>query len=439
MTDRQPFDLRPEQLPVIVAGARTPFMESGGAYAALMSHQLGAKVIAGLVEKSGIDAGLVDLVVMGTVLHEVETSNVARECMLGAGLPSTTPAYTVSMAGLSPTVALTSVCDQIALGRIEAGIAGGTENFSDIPVRLGRGLRRGAFKLYQDRSAASLLRVLKTLRPGDLKPELPSGADYTTQKTMGVLCEAMIAKFGVARADADRFAAGSHAKAIAAWNVGSYDEDIITVTLAGGARIQRDDTPRADATTAKLGLLKPVFDRRRGSITAGTASRFSDGAAAILVTSQGAAERLKLQPQAIVRDYLFSGVADLETEMLCGPAMSIPPLLRRNGLAFDDVGVWELHEAFAAQILVNDACLRSPDFARGRLGLDQPPGGLPLEKLNAWGGSLALGNPFAATGARLLSTAARRLRHERQRYAVISSCAGGGLGAAVLLENPQAI
>jgi len=439
MSDRQPFVFRPEQLPVIVASARTPFMESGGAYAALMSHQLGAHAISGLIEKSGIDGGLVDLVVMGTVLHEIETSNVARECMLGAGLPSTTPAYTVSMAGLSPTVAFTSVCDQIALGRIEAGIAGGTENFSDIPVRLGRGLRRAAFKLYQNRSAASMLRILQTLRFGDLKLELPSGADYTTRKTMGVLCEAMIDKFGVARADADRFAAGSHAKAIAAWKAGRYDEEIVAVTLAGGAEVRRDDTPRADATTAKLGRLKPVFDRRNGVITAGTASRFTDGAAAILVTSVAVAERLKLQPQAIVRDYLFSGVADLETEMLCGPAMSIPPLLRRNGLAFDDVGVWELHEAFAAQILVNDACLRSPDFVRDRLALDQPPGGLPLEKLNAWGGSLALGNPFAATGTRLLSTAARRLRTERQRYAIVSSCAGGGLGAAVLLENPQAI
>lgn len=427
------------QLPVIIDGARTPFMESGGAYDSLMSWELGAAAIAGVLEKSGVDAAQVDLVVMGTVLHEVETSNVARESMLGAGLLSTTPAYTVSMAGLSPAVALTGLCDQIALGRVSIGIAGGTENFSDIPVRLGRNLRRAAFKLYQDRSAGNLLRVLRKLRPGDLKLELPTGADYTTHKTMGVLCEAMVAKFSIDRIDADAFAASSHSKALAAWQAGHYDRDIVPMKLADGSTVSRDNSPRADATAARLGRLKPVFNRREGIITAGNASRFTDGAAALLVTSLDAAEQLQLEPLAIVRDYVLAGVGDLETEMLCGPAMSIPRLLQRNGLSFDEVEVWELHEAFAAQILVNDACLRSPTFARERLGLEHPPGGLPLERLNAWGGSLALGNPFAATGSRLLITAARRLHQQRQRYAVVSSCAGGGLGAAVLLENAAAI
>jgi acetyl-CoA acetyltransferase family protein len=424
-----------DRLPVILRGARTPFMETAGAYAPLMSYELGARAITGLVEKTGIDAARVDVVAMGTVVHEVETTNVARECMLGAGLPSTIPAFTLSMAGLSPNVAVGTVCDMIALGRADLAIAGGTETFSDPPLRARQPLRRGLMKLNQDPSARNALRLLGTLRPRDLLPEMPSASDFTTKMTMGACTEAMVKKFGVARQDSDRYAARSHALALQAWEQGRYAEDIVPVQLPGREAVTRDDSMRGDTNADKLARLKPVFDRENGIVTAGNASRLTDGAGALLLSSLGAARRLKLEPQAVVRDYVLAGVDDLFSEMLLGPAMAIPKLLQRNGLSMDDIGVWELHEAFAAQILANQACLGSTEFAREYHGLPQAVGAIPEDRLNTWGGSLALGNPFAATGVRLLTTAARRLQQERKRYAVVSSCAGGGLGAAILLEN----
>ena len=423
-------------LPVLVRGARTPFVETGGLYSPLMSYQLGAKAIAGVVEKSGIDPGRIEMVAMGTVLQEVETTNVAREAMLNAGLPSTTPAYTLTMAGLSPNIAVGTVCDMITLGRIEVAVAGGVESFSDPPLRASQNLRRSLMKLHQDRSAKTAFKVLKSLRPKDLLPDFPSGTDFTTRKTMGACTEAMVRKFGVTREDSDRFTARSHALAVQAWNEGFYDDDIVTVHVsAGGDPVSRDNSMREDASAENLARLKPVFDRKNGVITAGSSSGFTDGAAAVLLASFAAAERLKLEPQAVVRDYVLSGVEDIETEMLLGPAMAIPRLLQRNDLKVEDIEVWELHEAFAAQILANQICLASDDFARTHLAMDHAPGPIPVERLNTWGGSLALGNPFSATGGRLLTTAARRLQAEGARYAVVSSCAGGGLGAAILLEN----
>lgn len=430
--------LADDHLPVILRGVRTPFLDTAGAYATLMSHELGARAIAGLVEKTGIDAARIGVVAMGTVVHEMETTNVAREAMLGAGLPSTVPAYTLSMAGLSPNIAVGTVCDQIALGRVDIGIAGGTETFSDPPLRLRQPVRRGLMQLRRDASARNALRVLRKLRPHDLLPEMPSATDYTTKLTMGQCTEAMVRKFGVSRADSDRYAARSHRLAAQAWEQARYQPDIVPVRVPGqSAAITRDDSIRADTTAERLARLKPVFDRAQGIVTAGNASRLTDGAGALLLASLGAARRLQLPPLAIVRDYVLAGVSDLQTEMLLGPAMAIPKLLQRNRLAIGDIDVWELHEAFAAQILANQACLASPAFAQAHHGQAQAFGAIPEDRLNTWGGSLALGNPFAATGVRLLTTAARRLQQDGGRYAVVSSCAGGGLGAAILLENPE--
>lgn len=425
-----------DRLPVLVEGARTAFLESAGLYSPLWSYELGAQAIAGLMNKVTFNPADLGLVVMGTVLHETNTTNVARECMLAAGLPSRTPAYTVAMAGISPNVGLINICDQILLGRLEAGIAGGTENFSDVPVRLGRGIRRALMKIRQARSSGERLAALGLLGVNDLKLDLPSSSDFTTGLTMGEACEAMARKFGATREESDAFAAASHARAIAATADGRYAGQIVPVTITGQQHTPGDNTARADATAATLARLKPVFDRERGIITPGNASRFSDGAGAVLLTSRGYAQQKGLRQQAIVRDYQLTGVDSLHEEMLLGPAMSIPRLLARNGLAFADIDVWEIHEAFATQVLINRQCMASADFVRERFGAGLPHGDIPLDKLNIWGGSLSLGNPFAATGVRLLQTAAQRLQAFNQRYAVVSTCAGGGLGAALLLENP---
>ena len=426
-----------DNLPVLVDGVRTPFLDSAGLYADLMSYELGAKALAGLLEKSGVAAADIELVIMGTVLHEVETTNVAREAMLAAGMNSRTPAYTVAMAGISPNVGVMNLCDQIALGRTRIGIASGTENFSDVPVRLSQKVRRSLMKLRQRKDFAERMKVLGSLRPWDLGLDIPDGSDYTTGMTMGVSCERMVKGYPVTREASDQFAADSHAHAVRAQGEGLLASQIVPVINGDGAAADTDNTPRADADFDKLSQLKPVFDRENGIITPGNSSRFTDGAGALLLTSQGEAARRNLKPLAIVRDYLLGGVDSLENEMLFGPAMTIPPLLARNGLGFEDIGVWELHEAFAAQILVNLKCMADPAFVRERHGKGAPSGDIPRDRLNSWGGSLSLGNPFAATGCRLLLTAAQRLEKDNARYAVVSTCAGGGLGAALLLENPR--
>lgn len=419
---------------VILGGVRTAFLETAGAYRQMMAHELGGHAIAGALSRVGLEAAHVDLVAMGIVVHEIETTNVAREAMLAAGIPSRVPAYTTAMAGLSPNMAVSNITDGIRLGRVRFAVAGGMETFSDVPIRLSPRIRRLAMTLRQSRSLRQRLRALAALRFRDLALDIPRGADFTTKQTMGESTEAMVRRYPVSREDADRFALHSHHRALdaAAWHA----QDILPLVGHDGLLVTKDNTPRADITAEKLARLKPVFDNA-GVVTAGNASRFTDGAAVVVLAERKASETAGYEPMAVVRDAVFTGVDDLANEMLLGPAMAIPPLLQRNGIGVDDVAVFELHEAFAAQILVNQHCLGSTAFARQRLGVDQAVGRIPSDRLNIYGGSLALGNPFAATGARLILNASRRLRECGEKFAVVSSCAGGGLGAALLLENPR--
>ncbi len=425
--------IAPERQPVLVAGTRTPFLTAGGAYATLSGHQLAAAPLRELRERCELRPDGVQLVTMGMVVQDLDATNVAREAMLGAGFSSRVPAYTVSMAGVSPNVGLAHICDQIALGRLDIAIAAGAEHFSELPIRMRRNVRRRAVRLALARSLGERLKILAGLRPGDLLPEIPSATDMTTGLTMGQCCENMAAGFGISRAAADAFALRSHQQAHAAWEAGHYASQVMAMPGAPA----RDDAIRADTSADKLAALKPRF-AAQGTVTAGNASGITDGAGALLLMSAEAAARDGRASLARVLDYQFAGVSSLRDEMLLGPANAIPPLLARHGLSMDDVGVFELHEAFAAQILANQAALASDAFAREQLGLEAAPGAIPAERLNTWGGSLALGNPFAGTGIRLLLSAAARMAADGSRYAVVATCAGGGLGAALLLENPQA-
>ena len=309
------------------------------------------------------------------------------------------------------------------------------ENFSDLPIRMPRPVRQRAVKLATAKSSLERLRILAGLRPRDLLPEVPSSEDLTTGLTMGKACENMAQRFGVSREQADAFALRSHLNADAAWTNNCY-ADVMQVKTSQ-TTVHRDDAIRGDSTAEKLASLKPAF-QADGINTPGNASGLTDGAAALLLMSAETAEQRGFVPLVRVLDGQLTGVDDMHTEMLLGPAMAIPPLLARHGLSMADISVFELHEAFAAQILANQAALASDEFARSELGLKKAPGSIPLDRLNLWGGSLALGNPFAGTGIRLISTAARRLHAEGGRYAVVATCAGGGLGSAMLLENLSA-
>lgn len=416
----------------LIASARTPFLNTATAYSSLMSYELAAYAIEGVMQRCPRAIDDLGLVVLGTVLHEVNTTNVAREAMLKAGLSSRIPAYTVAMAGISPNVGVSNICDMIRLGRLKVGLAGGTDNFSDVPIRLSQPVRRSVMKLRQQHNISGYWNIIKSLKLNDLMLDIPKSSDYTTKLTMGQSCEAMGVRFGVSRLACDEYTLRGQRNATDAIRQGRLADQIVTITVDQQS-IHQDQPPRV-STLDQLSALKPVFDPS-GVITAGNASKFSDGAGAMLLADVDYARQHDLEIQALIVDYQWSGVDDLNHEMLLGPAMTIPTLLHRHQLQFSDIDVWEIHEAFAAQVLINRTCMADAEFVHARFGREYPFGEIPFDKLNLWGGSLSLGNPFAATGIRLIQTAAKRLQHEGGRYAIVATCAGGGLGAAYLIEN----
>lgn len=411
---------------VIVDGVRTPFLKSNGAFKDLMAHDLGRIAIAGLLAKSGVDPKKVELVVMGTVVQDPRTSNLARESALGAGLPHATPAFTTTLACISSNVAATTIVDQIQLGRLDVAIAGGAESFSDPPIRLSRNLRQALVKMQKAKGAKGYFDILKDLSPEDIVPDIPSAAEFSTGLTMGQSCERFAKRVGVTRAESDEFAARSHVLADRAWKEGRYADEVLSVPVPPKMDITaKDDGPRGDSTVETLSKLKPAFDKEFGLITAGSSSFLTDGGSAVLIMSREAADKNKVKARSIIKDYVYAAGDPLES-LLEGPALAVPKLLERVGLKAKDIGVWEIHEAFSAQVVANLKLMRDK-------GVD-----IPIEKINVWGGSLSIGHPFGATGGRLLTVATRRLEVTGARYAVITGCAAGGHGSAILLENPNA-
>lgn len=420
---------------VVVDAVRTPFVKSNGAFKSLMSWELGKEAIKGLIAKVGLDPNVVDLVAMGTVVQDPRTSNLAREALLGAGLPQTTPAFTTTLACISANVAITSVADQIALGRVDVAIAGGAESFSDPPIRLSKNLRQALVKLQKAKGPQDYFAVLAKLAPHDLVPDIPSASEFSTGLTMGQSCERLAKRVGVSRRESDEWAVRSHVLADQAWKDGHYRDEVVPVMLPPSfSVVATDDGPRGDSTMQSVGGLKPAFDRDFGVLTAASSSFLTDGASAVLLMSREKASALGLSPRAIVRDFVYAAGDPLE-ELLSGPALTIPRLLKKTGLRAKDIGVWEIHEAFAAQAVANLKLLDDSTFLKERCGYEDVIGEIPLDAINPWGGSLSLGHPFGATGGRLVSTASRRLAHDGERFAIVTGCAAGGQGSAILLEN----
>ncbi len=424
---------------VVVDAARTPFLKSNGGYKTLMSWELGREAIKGLLAKSGLDPKHVDVVAMGTVVQDPRTSNLAREAMLGAAVPPTTPAFTTTLACISANVAITSVADQIALGRADVAIAGGAESFSDPPIRLSKNLRQALVKLQKAKGPQDYLSVLSTLAPHDLAPDVPSASEFSTGLTMGQSCERLAKRVGVSRRDSDEFAVRSHVLADRAWKEGRYADEVVPVEVAPAFDlVSADDGPRGDSTVESVSALKPAFDRDFGLLTAASSSFLTDGGSAVLLMSREKASALGYAPKSVIKDAVYAAGDPLE-ELLAGPALTIPMLLKKTGLSVKDIGVWEIHEAFAAQVVANLRLMQDKRFLSERVGFDGVMGEIPLDQVNIWGGSLSLGHPFGATGGRLVATATRRLQVSGARYAIVSGCAAGGQGSAILLENPAAV
>ena len=420
---------------VLVDGGRIPFQRSGTAYNDLMAYDLGRMAIEGLLARSGVNGSQLDRVIMGTVIQDVNTSNVARESALGAGVPNSVPAHTVTQACISSNQAITSAIELIRSGQAHIILAGGTETMSDIPIRLRKNMRQKLLEARKYKSPGDWLKFFKGLSLSDFLPEIPSISEFSTGETMGESCDRMAAHFGISRREQDEYALRSHQLAAKATNKGLLDNELIPAPVPPKFDpVTHDNTFREDTSMEKLEKLSPAFIKPHGTITAGNSSAFTDGASASMIMNEQTALDLGLQPKAYLRDYTYVA-QDPEDELLLGPAYATPKVLDSMNLKLSDIDVFEFHEAFAGQILTVLKALNSEKFARENLNRDEKVGEIPMDKFNLWGGSLSLGHPFGATGTRIVTTAANRLIHEDGNLALVAACAAGGQGHAIILER----
>lgn len=424
---------------VLVDGARTPFLKSGTNYNSLMAYDLGRIAIQGLLSRNNVPAASIDRVILGNVIQEVRTSNVARESALGAGIPNTVPAFTASMACISSNQAITSGIDAIRSGQAKIILAGGTETMSDIPVRFKKKFRQNVLAARKYKSPLEFIKFFKGLGLKDFLPELPAIAEFSTGETMGQSADRMAARFGASRDDQDEFAMRSHHLAAKATKEGLLDEELIPVKVPPKFEVvYYDNGFREDTTMERLAKLRPAFIKPHGTITAGNASFLTDGASASFIMEEQTALSLGLTPKAYLREYNFVS-QDPGDELLLGPAYATPKALDSMGLTLGDIDVFEIHEAFAGQVLSVLNALDSDEFAKKSLGRGKKIGAIPMEKINTLGGSLSLGHPFGATGVRLVTTAANRLLREEAQFALVTACAAGGQGHAIILERYEEI
>ena len=420
---------------VIVDGCRTPFCRSGTAFNDLSSYDLGRAAVAGLLHRTRVDPETVGLVVMGTVIADPHTSNLGREVVLGSGLPVDCPAHTVTEACVSSLQSALDCARAIATGAADVAIAAGAETLSDAPIRFRRSVRKRLIAARRTKGIGSLLRLLGGLRPSDLLPEPLALSEFSTGEVMGENGERLAKRLGITREAQDAYAARSHYRAAEATANGLLGGQIVPVFAPSEyAPVRTDNGIRADTGPDKLAALRPAFDRRFGTLTAGNSSYLTDGASAVLLASQEGAKRHGLRPLATIRSSAVIALDPLE-ELLLGPAVAIPRALAAAGIGIADVGVIELHEAFAAQVLAVIGLLADETFCRERLGRASPVGPIDTGRLNAWGGSLAVGHPFGATGGRLIATCCQRMHHENTRFGVVAACAAGAIGIAMVLER----
>jgi acetyl-CoA C-acetyltransferase len=419
----------------VLGGVRIPFCRNNTAYADVGNFGMGVKTMGALVERCGLQGVELGEVAFGAVIRHSSDWNLAREITLSSGLAPTTPAITTARAcGTSLDNAIL-IANKIACGQIEAGIAGGADTTSDVPIVYGSKLRRRVLAINRARGfGARLGAALRGFSFAELKPSFPGVAEPRTGMSMGDHCELMAREWKIAREDQDRLALSSHQKAMAAYDAGFFGD--LLVPFRG---LQRDGFLRADTSLEKLAVLKPAFDRTsgHGTLTAGNSTGLSDGAAAALLAGEDWARARGLPVQAYLVDAEVAAVDFVAGEgLLMAPTVAVARLLKRRGLTLQDFDYYEIHEAFAAQVLCTLRAWESADYCRNRLGLDAPLGAIDPQKLNVHGSSLALGHPFAATGARILATLAKLLATRGSGRGLISICTAGGMGVTAILERP---
>jgi len=416
----------------VIGGSRIPFCRSNSVYSEKTNLDMLAATLQGLVDRYELHGLQVDEVVAGAVTSHAKDWNLAREALLSTTLSPLTPGITMQQAcGTSLQAALT-IGAKIATGQIECGIAAGTDTTSDPPISFGRKFSQRLVKAGAAKTAQQRLRAFKGFSPAELKPVLPANGEPRTGLSMGQHCERMAREWNIARADQDQLAMESHVKAARA-----YDEGFFDPLVTPWAGVARDNNIRADSTMEKLGGLRTVFAKGPdATLTAGNSTPLTDGAAAVLLASEEWASARGLPVQAWLTAGRTSAVDFVNDEgLLMAPTVAVAEMLQRKGLALQDFDFYEIHEAFAAQVLCTLAAWESESYCRGRLGLDEALGSIDRERLNIRGSSLAVGHPFAATGARIIGALAQILENAGSGRGLISVCTAGGMGVAAILER----
>ena len=417
----------------VLGGNRIPFARANKHYARASNQDMLTAALDGLVARYGLQDARLGLVAAGAVLKHSRDFNLTRESVLGSALAPETPALDVQQACATSLTAAVTVADAIATGRIEAGIAGGTDSASDAPLALNDSLRRTLLALTRARSVPERLKLVGSLRPDQLAPEQPRNAEPRTGLSMGEHAARTAAEFGVTRADQDALAAASHRNLAAAWDAGFFDE-----LVTGFQGLREDGVLRRDTNKEALAKLKPVFGKEQDepTMTAGNSTALTDGASCALLGTEEFAAAYRLEPLAYLVDSETAAVDFVHGAegLLMAPTHAVPRLLARQGLTLQDFDLYEIHEAFASQVLATLSAWESDGYCRDVLGLPGALGGIDKQRLNVHGSSLATGHPFAATGTRILATAAKALHQRGGGRALISICAAGGQGVAAIVE-----
>ena len=417
----------------IIGGNRIPFARSNTAYSDASNQEMLTAAIDGLATRFGLEGERVDEVVAGAVLKHARDFNLTRESVLGSKLSAETPAVDIQQACATGLQAAIQVANKIALGQIEVGIAGGTDTTSDAPVAISDKLRKKLMKVNAARDTKGRLTALAAIRPTDIGLDIPQNGEPRTGLSMGEHAALTALEWQIGREEQDELAATSHQRLAAAYDAGFLDDQI---TPFRG--LERDSNLRADSSVEKLAKLKPVFGKgEAATMTAANSTPLTDGASAVLLSSEDWASEHGLEPLAFLVDHETAAVDFVHGNegLLMAPAYAVPRMLERNGLGLQDFDLYEIHEAFASQVLATLAAWRDPVFARERLGRDAAVGEVDRAKLNVNGGSLAAGHPFAATGGRIVASLAKALDERGGGRGVISICAAGGQGVVAILEK----
>jgi acetyl-CoA C-acetyltransferase len=418
----------------ILGGNRIPFARSNGPYAQASNQDMFTSALEGLIARFGLAGETVDEVVGGAVLKHARDFNLIRECVMGSTLSDATPAYDVQQACDTGIQAAILAANKIALGQTDVAIAGGVDTTSDAPLGVNDDLRRLLVKVNAAKSTADKIKLLANVRPSHLAPDVPRNAEPRTGLSMGDHAAITARKWGITREAQDELTVASHQNLAAAYDRGFFD-DLVTPYLG----LSRDQNLRPDSSLEKLAKLKPVFgaSEEGATMTAGNSTPLSDGASTVLLATDEWAAQRRLPVLAYLTHSQTSAVPYVHGDegLLMAPVYAVPKMLARAGLTLDDFDYYEIHEAFASQVLATLAAWEDGDFCRSHLGLDGPLGSIDRSKLNVNGSSLAAGHPFAATGGRILATTAKMLAEKGSGRALISICAAGGQGVVAIVER----